>query len=177
LAATWPEAAARAAARLARSTEVDDRTETLKLPVSLIAGDRHAAPDAVVYNAPGVWGEARRPAPGVVHVVLRGHGDEAAGAWQRRMVDDEVARHSGPVQFFSDVEQLTTHDAVFRQQMTAWQARVRDRVGQLVLFRSQLVVVAITIANALSGGGTEVTSSRARFEAELAAAVKARSGK
>ena len=149
------------------------------MPVSLVADDRAAtaagAP-AIIYSAPGVWGEACVPAPGVVHVVLRGHGDEAAGAWQRRMVDDEVARHNGPVQFFSDVEQLITHDAVFRQQMTAWQSRVRERVSQMVLFRSQLVVVAITIANALSGGGAEVTSSRARFEAELAAAVKAGSG-
>lgn len=173
---TWPEAAACAAARVARSTEIDDRTETLRMPVSLIPDDvvATAGASATIYSAPGVWGEARVPAPGVVHVVLRGHGDEAAGAWQRRMVDDELARHTGPVQFFSDVEQLTTHDAIFRQQMTAWQARVRERVSQMVLFRSQLVVVAITIANALSGGGTEVTSSRARFEAELAAAVTAR---
>lgn len=178
----WPDAASRGAARRALLTQMADQTETLAVTShrSLLDDDGDRAADAggtaVVYNAPGVWGIARVPARGVVHVVLRGHGDEAAGAWQRRMVDDELARTGGPVQFFSDVDDLTTHDAVFRQQMTEWQARVRGRVTQLVLFRSQLVVIAISIANKLSGGGTEVTSSRVRFEAELAAATAAARG-
>lgn len=124
-----------------------------------------------VFDGTGAKGIARVPAPGVVHVVLRGHGDQAAGAWQRSVVDREVLRSGAPVFFFSDVEHLATHDAIFRQQMTEWQSRVRGQVTQLVLFRSQLVVMAISIANKLSGGGTEVTSSRVRFDVALGEAV------
>lgn len=185
----WPDAMARAASRraalaqpLADQTETQTKTQAPRsgAHTSLLDDATARAPrpyeaggTAVIYTAPGVWGLARVTAPGVVHVVLRGHGDEAAGAWQRRMVDDELARVAGPVRFFSDVDELATHDAIFRQQMTEWQARVRGRVTQVVLFRSQLVVLAISIANKLSGGGTEVTSSRARFDAELAAATAA----
>jgi tRNA A-37 threonylcarbamoyl transferase component Bud32 len=158
--------------RIQNAIQNDDVTETMSR-VSLLESAPVAAPDDVVavYRADGVEGVARVPAAGVVHIVLRGHGDAAAAAWQCQVVDDEVARHHGVVRFFSDVEHLPTHDAAFRREMTGWQERVRGRVIQLVLFRSQLVVVAITIANRLSGGGTEVTSSRARFEAELAAAA------
>lgn len=107
----------------------------------------------------------------VVHAILAGHGDEAAGAWQRKRVDDELER-ADHVYFFADVEALATNDPTFRQQMTEWQQRVKGRVTQLVLFKSQIVVMAISIANKLSGG-TEVTSSRARFEVACDAVVRA----
>jgi serine/threonine protein kinase len=137
--------------------------------ISLLA-ELPTEPDDVIYQAPGVHGVARIPAPGIVHIVLRGHGDADAAAWQTGVVDEEIER-VGHATFYSDVYELTTHDAGMRKHMTAWQKRTGDRVAQLVLFRSRLVVFAISMANRLTGGGAEVTSSRARFDQELATAI------
>ena len=126
-----------------------------------------------VFAGSRAQGFSNIPVAGVVHVVLSGHGNQEAGAWQRSIVDRELARGPGPVFFFSDVEHLSSHDAIFREEMTKWQGRVCKRVTQLVLFRSRLVVLAISIANRLSGGGTEVTSSRIRFEHAMADAIAA----
>jgi tRNA A-37 threonylcarbamoyl transferase component Bud32 len=168
-------------AQTAVHAPIADPDATMTQRVSLLESSDDAVvgdeAGEVVHVGPGVRGVARVPAPGVVHVVLRGHGDEAAGVWQRLMVDQEFTNGADHVYFFSDVEDLASHDTVFREQMTQWQARVKGRVTQLVLFRSKLVVMAISVANALSGGGTQVTSSRARFEVALAEAVtKARGG-
>lgn len=168
-------------AQTAEHTPLADPDATMTQRVSLLEPSADAVEadvsGDVVHVGPRVRGLARVPAPGVVHVVLRGHGDEAAGAWQRLMVEQELTNGAEHVYFFSDVEDLASHDTIFREQMTQWQARVKGRVTQLVLFRSKLVVMAISVANALSGGGTQVTSSRARFEAALDEAVaRARGG-
>jgi hypothetical protein len=113
------------------------------------------------------------PAPGVVLVVFAGFLEEALYTALRKVADAELAGAEHLHAFF-DSENVTGFEPAFRQKMMVWQASTRGRITQHILLRSKMLAAAIALANRITGGGAAITSSRARWERELADAVTAK---
>jgi hypothetical protein len=115
--------------------------------------------------------ECSEPAPGVLVVVARGHLEASLVppvlAWR----DRAVAR-LGSIDIFDDGVDLKSYDSEARVLLTAWGKRNRDKVREHhILFRSRVVAMGISVANLALGGHIQTHTSRAAYEAALAAAV------
>jgi hypothetical protein len=110
-------------------------------------------------------------APGVIVVEFAGFLEESLFFSMRRLADLELER-CGKLKVFFDSEKVSGFEPAFRQRMMTWQASTRGKVKQVILLRSKLLAAAISVANKLTGGGAEITSNRARWEAELVDATR-----
>jgi serine/threonine protein kinase len=117
-----------------------------------------------------------RAAPGVLVATIRGVADEPIYEFVRDRADAEFPRlpRGEKLVFFFDTTGMTAFHKRYREKMTEWQGETKGTMQQVVLLRSRLIALAISAANAITGGGATVTANRARYDKALAAAVAKR---
>jgi hypothetical protein len=123
-----------------------------------------------IYDGVGeLW--VRRCAPGVIH--FRYEGVVSGGFFKPGL--EEVLRAArggaGQVAFFVDAYELKDYAPEFREQWVNWFRGNRSIIRRYVmLHRSVLVKLGMTVANVALGGMLEGFSSQEAFDQELAAA-------
>ena len=105
----------------------------------------------------GLW----NPAPNLMLMALRGHGE---GAFVQPIVA-LYDRLSGPALYlFADVAKLVNYDSALRTGLTARFARDRARIAQFpILLGSKIVAMGVTVANLALGGMVTTHTRREPF--------------
>jgi hypothetical protein len=116
--------------------------------------------------------------PGVILVKASGVQDdprlvEAFADWFARLPSRD-----GGYQIYCDAELNSGCEPATRELVEHWLERNRPRVASVVvLVRTQLMAMAVAIANLSTGGLSRVTFDRLRFQSLLATALHERDGR
>ena len=107
----------------------------------------------------GIWA----PAPGILLVQLSGVGEEE---YAKHVIDalDRALEKGVPLKMFYDMEGMTNYDSSFRTKLTARFLECRKDIEKLVvLAKSRLVTMGISVANLALGGIITLHEDRAEF--------------
>jgi len=86
---------------------------------------------------------------------------------------DRVLRAGIRPDIFVDLYDVTGYDSQYRIEVTKWGGTIRDRVGVfMLLVRSKLVAMGVSVSNLALGGFMTATSKRGQFDTGLAVAIR-----
>ncbi len=154
-----------------KTRQFRDRANQTGVPWSRSMAERSQDVE-ITKTQDGVWvasstGRARvaRISNTVVRVDLDGHCSAEFAAPIQAALDELIATR-GRLYIGVDAEAMASYDSRFRYLWTEW-IKTNEKVidGLLVLFRSQMIRVAVVVNNAVAGAGV-VQSSRDRDEFE-----------
>jgi hypothetical protein len=84
---------------------------------------------------------------------------------------------SQQVHMFWDTEETTGYKTHCREALQQWERQAAPRIASsIVLVRSKLMEMALSIANLVNGSRHKATTDRRKFEAMLAQAMRASAG-
>lgn len=101
---------------------------------------------------------------GIVHVVVRDHGDGRFANPMLRSFDAQLDRY-GKISIFCDFERMPSYDPPLRTALTEWCQERKDEVRTLqILVGSKIVMMGITIANLALEGFIQPHVDRRTFD-------------
>lgn len=107
----------------------------------------------------GIWA----PSPGVLLVQLNGYGEVGYAAHIIDAIDRAVESRSR-IKMFYDMEGMSNYDSALRTKLTARFLQCRKETDELVvLAKSRLVSMGVTVANLALGGLIKIHQDRASF--------------
>jgi hypothetical protein len=116
---------------------------------------------------------ARVLAPGVLLVKMIGVQDDVRIVHAFEGWFAKLPPQPGGFRMFWDTDENSGYKTINRERLEAWQNENRARLASIVvLVRSKLMAMAVSIANLSNGGFIKVTSDRRRFDGMIAAALR-----
>lgn len=113
-------------------------------------------------------------ARGVHTLRLAGYFDRAAAERLVAALDDILARDSH-CDVFIDAEGLSGYRPEFRQRLTEWHARAKERLGTLnILVRLKMLSMAVAVASLANGRSIQTFADRKAYDVAVRAAVDRR---
>ncbi|MGC4087736.1 MAG: hypothetical protein QM756_07535 [Polyangiaceae bacterium] len=105
------------------------------------------------------------PAPSMLIIVVRGHGEAALVA---PIVEHFDQLEGSALHLFGDLDALTSYDSALRTELTACFARDRKRIVSFpILTSSKIVAMGVTVANLALGGMVTTYTRREEFVSAL----------
>jgi hypothetical protein len=107
----------------------------------------------------GIWA----PASEIVLVQLSGFGEEAYAEHVIEAIDRPLER-GARLKLFLDMEGMTNYDSALRTKLTTRLLQCRDQIdAMVVLARSRIVTMGVSVANLALGGIISVHEDRLEF--------------
>jgi hypothetical protein len=130
--------------------------------------------EPIEYSSPKGTLRMSEPAPGVLLTVARGRATVGAVFALIRFSEQMVAA-GRRLLVFHDWENLSGYDLEAKQTLTEWSRRIiRHWDASHILFRSQLIAMAVAVENLAVRGKATSYGSRKKWEAALATACVSR---
>jgi len=107
----------------------------------------------------GIWA----PAPGILLVQMAGFGDEEFATHIIEAIDREI-EHGRRLKVFIDMETMTNYDSTLRTKLTTRFLQCRKEIDAFVVIaKSRIVSMGVSVANLALGGIISVHEDRAGF--------------